>query len=601
MDADLSHDPELISKFVSKINEGYDFVIGSRYVKGGSIPDDWAYIRKLNSKMGNLLARCILPLHKIKDCTSGYRAIHKDIFTKINFDKLGVKGYSFQINLLYYSIKKGAKVKEIPIDFQERKFGKSKLKISDILEFILSVIKLIFKSIIWYVLFILVILSIIYTHSYYLFTTNLSIEIIVAIFSTILTIQSIFTIVQNLYSWENPTYIDRHKSPKIYEIPHYSFTAIIPARFEQNVIRDTILSVSNIDYPEELKEIIIVLRYDDQETISKVNESIDTLKEKNIKVLILDDLPINKPHSLNAALAKSSNNIIGVFDAEDEPVKDIYNIINTVILKDNVDIVQSGVQLMNFQSHWFSMFNVLEYYFWFKSSLHFFTRIFDISPLGGNTCFFKRELLINEGGWDENCLTEDAEIGINLSIKGAKIRVVYDEAHVTKEETPSTIGSFIKQRTRWNQGFLQVLDKGDWKRIKSIKKKIFTIYVLLSPFIQSLFFLLIPLDLFIIFYYKLPVLFVMYSFIPLYLFIFQMIINIIGMYEFKKSYNLKSSLYIYLKIILGFYPYQLLLLISSVRAILRNIKKSDSWEKTTHFNEHRNDLHNINLDNTLNE
>ena len=123
------------------------------------------------------------------------------------------------------------------------------------------------------------------------------------------------------------------------------------------------------------------------------------------------------------------------------------------MIKEGVGVVQSGVQLMNFNDHWFGIHNCLEYFFWFKSRLHFYAQV-GMIPLGGNTVFVRRELLERVKGWDEHCLTEDADIGLRLSVLGERIRVVYDSQHVTREETPDSVASFIRQRTRWQQGFL---------------------------------------------------------------------------------------------------------------------------------------------------
>lgn len=135
MDSDFSHSPDKLPELLYMINQGYTFVIGSRYIKGGSIPDNWALIRKLNSKYGNIFARFIAGLYLIKDCTSGFRAISSELIKEIDLKNLNVNGYAFQMNILYECIKKGAKVKEIPINFIDRTKGKSKLNIKDVLEF----------------------------------------------------------------------------------------------------------------------------------------------------------------------------------------------------------------------------------------------------------------------------------------------------------------------------------------------------------------------------------------------------------------------------------------------------------------------------------
>ena len=77
------------------------------------------------------------------------------------------------------------------------------------------------------------------------------------------------------------------------------------------------------------------------------------------------------------------------------------------------EVVQGATQLMNFSSSWFSVRNVLEYYFWFKSRLHFHASAGFI-PLGGNTVFLRREWLEAAGGWDPDCLAEDCDLGSRL-------------------------------------------------------------------------------------------------------------------------------------------------------------------------------------------
>lgn len=138
MDSDFSHDVKKVKELLNAISKGADFAIGSRYIKGGSIPSDWALIRKLNSKYGNIFARIIAGLYGIKDCTSGFRAIKTDILKQIDLDKLNANGYSFQMNILFECTQKGAKVAEIPIDFIDRTKGKSKLGLYDILEFMVN-------------------------------------------------------------------------------------------------------------------------------------------------------------------------------------------------------------------------------------------------------------------------------------------------------------------------------------------------------------------------------------------------------------------------------------------------------------------------------
>ncbi len=418
-------------------------------------------------------------------------------------------------------------------------------------------------------------------------TTNLILTSIVLFLSIVLTGQGLFTLFWMLYAWEDPNEVNSHASPKQFENPHYSFSALIPARNEENVIKDTILAIDRIDYPDELKEVIILCRIDDEKTIYKAQEIINKLGKRNIRLEIGNGFPINKPRSLNLGLYSAKNQIVTIFDAEDEPHVDIYKIINTVLVKEEVDVVQAGVQLMNFRSSWFATLNCLEYYFWFKSGLHFFSKVGQVTPLGGNTVFFKKEFLYKIGGWDEYCLTEDADIGIRLIQAGAKIRVVYDEQHATQEETPDTLASLIKQRTRWNQGFLQVFFKYHWAHLPKLRQKITSWYVLLSPIFQALLFLYTPVAIALAIYTKLPLLVSLLSFIPLTLFALQVITLAIGLHKFAKAYKLSAPPWVYSKIIITFYPYQFILMISAIRALYRFIFSLNTWEKTEHINAHR--------------
>ncbi|OGK17901.1 hypothetical protein A3G67_05065 [Candidatus Roizmanbacteria bacterium RIFCSPLOWO2_12_FULL_40_12] len=127
MDADFSHSPSDIPFFLKEIEKGSDFVIGARYIKGGSIPKDWALHRKMFSIFGNLIVRFGLMKLSVTDWTSGFRAIKTWIVKDIAPQLSEYSGYVFQVALLDKAIKKGAKVAEIPIHFLDRKHGVSKI------------------------------------------------------------------------------------------------------------------------------------------------------------------------------------------------------------------------------------------------------------------------------------------------------------------------------------------------------------------------------------------------------------------------------------------------------------------------------------------
>ncbi|GHO67997.1 hypothetical protein KSC_068890 [Ktedonobacter sp. SOSP1-52] len=233
----------------------------------------------------------------------------------------------------------------------------------------------------------------------------------------LMTLQAIFNIRLRLFIWEEPEQALLNSAPTVYRQPQLSFTILLPARHEEEVYRDTIQKVYDLNYPRKLVQIMAICREDDTGTIAEARAKINELRDPNVQLVIFNDKPINKPHGLNLALQVSKGDIVTIFDAEDEPHPDILQVINTTYLNEQVDVVQSGVQLMNHNTKWFCFLNVLEYFFWFKSSLHFFASV-GMTPLGGNTVFVRRDLMQRLGGWDENCLTEDADLGIRLCLSG---------------------------------------------------------------------------------------------------------------------------------------------------------------------------------------
>ncbi|NTU74388.1 glycosyltransferase [Candidatus Roizmanbacteria bacterium] len=127
MDADLSHDPKDIPAFLKKIEEGADFVIGSRYIKGGSIPSNWAFLRKFYSVVGNLVLRLGFMKVRVTDWTSGYRAIKIWIVNSSLEHVNKYSGYVFQVALLDKAMAQHAIITELPINFKDRVQGVSKI------------------------------------------------------------------------------------------------------------------------------------------------------------------------------------------------------------------------------------------------------------------------------------------------------------------------------------------------------------------------------------------------------------------------------------------------------------------------------------------
>ena len=145
MDADFSHPPEMIPQFLEKIDSGCDVVIGSRYTKGGGAPD-WPVRRQLISFSANMMARIVAGLYHVHDCTSNYRAIRTSVLKKIPLERLSTKGYAFVTTTLWEYNKQKSCICEIPLIFYDRKKGKTKLGLRDIIEFLFNCFRLRMRS-----------------------------------------------------------------------------------------------------------------------------------------------------------------------------------------------------------------------------------------------------------------------------------------------------------------------------------------------------------------------------------------------------------------------------------------------------------------------
>ena len=124
MDADLSHDPDVLPALVAIVEYGADLAVGSRYVPGG-ITLDWPRRRRWVSRWGNRYAAGVLGL-AVNDVTAGYRAYATSALEKMRFDSVTAEGYGFQIEMMYRIVRLGGRVVEFPITFRDRTEGESK-------------------------------------------------------------------------------------------------------------------------------------------------------------------------------------------------------------------------------------------------------------------------------------------------------------------------------------------------------------------------------------------------------------------------------------------------------------------------------------------
>jgi len=148
-DADLSHDPEKIPEFLKEIDRGAQMVLGSRYISGGSIPANWGLHRKFLSVVGNLFINVVLTTFAIRDWTTGYRAITREVYKAVGPEMGGERfsGYTFQIGFLHKAVRKGFRIAEVPFHFVDREMGHSKLGVEYLKNTLIYILKVRFQEI----------------------------------------------------------------------------------------------------------------------------------------------------------------------------------------------------------------------------------------------------------------------------------------------------------------------------------------------------------------------------------------------------------------------------------------------------------------------
>ncbi len=142
MDGDFSHDPSHIPAMIKELQHCH-VIIGSRYVKGGSLKN-WPWFRKLLSFSANALLTLFF-CFRVKDGTSGFRLIRTGVLESIHYREITSSGYSFLYEMLFRIYKKGYIIKEVPITFIDRRFGVTKISQNEIIKAFFTLLRLLFK------------------------------------------------------------------------------------------------------------------------------------------------------------------------------------------------------------------------------------------------------------------------------------------------------------------------------------------------------------------------------------------------------------------------------------------------------------------------
>ena len=426
------------------------------------------------------------------------------------------------------------------------------------------------------------------------------------------------TLVFQLYKWWRPEHNDPHRygTPGPPQLPG---AILVPMRDEVAVAGPTLRRLAHLDHPRYW--VVPIVDHDDDMATARIAHAAARRDPERVLVCPYpEETPVhNKPIGLNRAITMLHDldipyEWVGVADAEDLFHPELLRMVDHRFRTTGAGIVQCGVQLMNattdpdtlplppgplgrtqrwWRAHasgWWRAANVLEYFKWFQSRLKLQAAA-GVMPLGGNTVFFRREFLAalhDRYGeyWDERCLTEDCKIGITASVLGYEVDVVYVDELVTREETPADLRGFLRQRVRWMQGFVQVFAEWEWTQLPTLGKRVLALYVLGFQFLQAFAGLLTPVALALALAHKAPVAITLLATVPLGISLLTVLLDLLMLNQFGRTFGTRVRLRDYAGLVLGAYPFQLVLSAAAVWAMVRFARGRGDWMKTAHHGSH---------------
>jgi cellulose synthase/poly-beta-1,6-N-acetylglucosamine synthase-like glycosyltransferase len=415
------------------------------------------------------------------------------------------------------------------------------------------------------------------------------IPVLLAGTSLALFLQASLEVWRMMYSYREPESIERLKFP----VPnpnavHEKFCLIVPARHEAAVLGHTLSVLAGQTHPNV--DIISVMCDDDLDTLEVAHAA--AAQYPRIRVMaypLAEGVKPSKPLQLNYVLDQTVDegySVVGIIDAEDTVHPELLVHVEAAFQESDVDIVQGGVQLMNHDSSWYSLHNVLEYYRWFNSAMAY-NADKQFMPLGGNTIFIRDALVRKAGGWPET-LTEDCSLGVLLSTRyQAKTAVYYDPRLATREETPDSLTGLFKQRVRWNQGFFHEWRRGIWHELPTFRQRLLAGYVLLGPLLMALISIFMVVSLLAIFFLNAPVGLAMLMYAPIIPAGLLAILNGLFLYDFGKAFGRKIRFRHYVVLFSTQIVYQVVLNAAALWSVVRELRGDTSWYKTPHSGLHR--------------
>nr|MBP7832802.1 glycosyltransferase [Candidatus Levybacteria bacterium] len=619
IDADLQYPPEDIASMAQKL-ESSDVVVAKRTQYQASRSRKFLS-RSFKYVFGKLLFS--LP----HDIQAGMKVFKKEVIETIEFKP--VSGWTFDLEFLHRASHAGYKITDHPITFEKRRDGKSKVRfLTTSAEIGLNAVSVKLKRIhpqpilsknatsmlgagighkrkryithttlhhdksairtflLKQKLFIGFVLALIV---YGLFTNFLvTLQILVATLSVIYFLDVLFNLLMVLRSLHFPQEISvadsRLQELKDSELPVY--TILCPMYKEGHILPKFLESISNLDYPKNKLDVILLLEEDDLNS-QKAARNLNLPSFVRVAV-VPQSIPKTKPKACNYGLSLARGEYLVIYDAEDIPdplqLKKAYLAFQTA--PKNVKCLQAKLNYHNPNQNLLTRFFTAEYSLWFDVTLTGYQSLNTSIPLGGTSNHFKTQDLLDLEGWDPFNVTEDADLGTRL-FKAGFLTAVIDS--VTLEEANSKWGNWVRQRSRWIKGYMQTYLVHMRNPLYFTKKKghhmlFFNLivggkiaFILINPFLW-----LATFAYFALYAYVGPSIEKLYPTYVFYMAVFSLVFgNFLYLFYYMIG-TLKREQYGLIKYVFFVPIYWFMISVAGFYAFYQLLFKPHYWEKTTH-------------------
>lgn len=485
LDADLQYPPEAIPSMLAKLSEA-DVIVANRVKKHTSL------LRRISSTLfQKIFSGFVHGIHV--DAQSGLKLFRREVIQRIT---LHPTAWTFDIELLVKAQHAGYRVTSVPITLSKRQYASNKTKLdiakmgwqlsgaslklktkrADAIPFLPEVIaqegygfhykgqKFISHSrlpahetalyrLAHHQRFVLITIFVVFAEGL-LFNWHATLIGVMALLTFLYFIDLLFNLFLIWRSFVHPPAIGI-KPAEIAAINPSSwptYTIFCPLYKEHRVIPQFVKAMSNLDYPKDKLQVMLLLEQDDTITIEKAQSM--ELPNYFKLVIVPHSLPKTKPKACNYGLQKATGEYCVIFDAEDVPDKDQLKkaVIAFVKAGPHIACIQAQLNFYNPHQNLLTRAFTAEYSLWFDLVLTGLQSINAPIPLGGTSNHFRTAQLKQFDGWDAFNVTEDCDLGIRLIKRGFHTAILES---TTFEEANSDLVNWLRQRSRWIKGYMQ--------------------------------------------------------------------------------------------------------------------------------------------------